>query len=303
MAPAETLDHHTEAAARGANPGSRASSQGTVSESAVPDGPRPDGGVADDVFQRFPLTGSVIAITADRRREELAGLLREQGARTVETPTVRLSSGDEAVVARRAGDRAAAVRFVEAVLRRDVHAVTFTSAPGVTGLLEAAAVSGSLDELLAALREDVLPVCLGPACARPLEAVGVAARCAEKPRFGSLVEALCQHLPPRIRREVRVDASRTLVLQGFTAVIGSHAVTLPPLPAAVLAELARRPGWVVSRAELLRRVWDGRDARGGAGRDEHAVEATVARLRTALGPAAGLVKTVTKRGYRLAVEP
>lgn len=284
MASAETLDHHhTEAAAEGGDAGAHAA-QGTV-------------------FEDRPLTGSVIAITADRRREELAALLRETGARTVETPTVRLAPGDEAVVARRAGDRAAAGRFVEAVLRRDVHAVTFTTAPGVTGLLEAAAVSGSLDQLLAALRQDVLPVCLAPACARPLEAVGVPSCTAARPRFAALAATLCEQLPRRIRREVRLDASRTLVMQGFSAAIGDYSVILPPLPAAVLAELARRPGWVVSRAELLRRVWDGRDARGGQGRDEHAVEATVARLRTALGPAAGLVKTVTKRGYRLAVEP
>jgi uroporphyrinogen-III synthase len=288
MAPAETLDQqHGEAAVRDAGTGGVR-------------GPTRGRGT---VFDRAPLTGSVIAITADRRRDELAALLRARGARTVETPTVRLSPGDESAAARRAGDRAAAARFVEAVLRRDVHAVTFTTAPGVTGLLEAAAVSGSLDQLLEALRADVLPVCLGPACARPLEAVGVPSHSAAKPRFGSLVDVLCAQLPARIRREVRLDAARTLVLQGFSVAIDDLAVTLPPLPAAVLAELARHPGWVVSRAELLRRVWDGRDARGGAGRDEHAVEATVARLRTALGPAAGLVKTVTKRGYRLAVEP
>lgn len=257
-----------------------------------------------EALDRLPLSGSVIAITADRRRQELALLLRERGARTLETPTVRLSSaGDEAVAARRAGERAAAVRFVESVLRREVHAVTFSTAPGVTGLLEAAAVSGCLDRLLDALRAHVLPVCLGPACVRPLEAVDVPALTAARHSLGALVEVLCAQLPPRIRREVRIDASRTLVVQGFSATVGGRTVILPPLPAAVLAELARRPGWVVSRAELLRRVWDGRDARGGAGREEHAVEATVARLRTALGPAAGLVKTVTKRGYRLAVEP
>ena len=107
MASAKTLDHHTEAAAEDGEAGARAA-LGTV-------------------FEDRPLTGSVIAITADRRREELAALLRETGARTVETPTVRLAPGDEAVVARRAGDRAAAGRFVEAVLRRDVHAVTFRS--------------------------------------------------------------------------------------------------------------------------------------------------------------------------------
>lgn len=283
MASAKTRDHHTEAAAEDDSAGTHAATGAAV-------------------FTDRPLTGSVIAITADRRREELAALLRETGARTVQTPTLRPPAGDEGVAARRAGDRAAAGRFVEAVLRREVHAVTFTTAPGVTGLLEAAAVSGSLDSLLAALREDVLPVCLGPACARPLEAVDVPSRTAARPRFAALAEMLCQQLPLRIRREIRLDASRTLVVQGFGAAVGDHSVLLPPLPAAVLTELARRPGWVVSRAELLRRVWDGRDT-GGPGRDEHAVEATVARLRTALGPAGGIVKTVTKRGYRLAVEP
>jgi uroporphyrinogen-III synthase len=59
---------------------------------------------------------------------------------------------------------------------------------------------------------------------------------------------------------------------------------------------------VISRADLLRRVWGPRGA-GSGGRDEHAVEATVARLRTALGPDASLIKTVTKRGYRLAIDP
>ncbi|MZE75621.1 uroporphyrinogen-III synthase, partial [Streptomyces sp. SID5475] len=56
----------------------------------------------------------------------------------------------------------------------------------------------------------------------------------------------------------------------------------------------RRPGWVVSRAELLR-------ALPGAGRDEHAVETAMARLRTALGTPK-LIQTVVKRGYRLALD-
>ncbi|MGK5632852.1 uroporphyrinogen-III synthase, partial [Streptomyces sp. URMC 123] len=41
---------------------------------------------------------------------------------------------------------------------------------------------------------------------------------------------------------------------------------------------------------------------GGPGADEHAVEAAVGRLRSALGAHAGLVRTVQKRGYRLAVD-
>ena len=53
-------------------------------------------------------------------------------------------------------------------------------------------------------------------------------------------------------------------------------------------------GRVLSRADLLRTAWRDEPA------DEHAVEMTVARLRTALGPAGRVVETVVKRGYRLA---
>lgn len=70
---------------------------------------------------------------------------------------------------------------------------------------------------------------------------------------------------------------------------------VPPAGMSLLRALARRPGWVVSRAELLR-------ALPGAGRDEHAVETAMARLRTALG-APKLIQTVVKRGYRLALDP
>ena len=64
---------------------------------------------------------------------------------------------------------------------------------------------------------------------------------------------------------------------------------------ALLRTLARRPGRVVTRAELLR-------ALPGAGADEHAVETAMTRLRAALGEPK-LVQTVVKRGYRLALDP
>ena len=51
----------------------------------------------------------------------------------------------------------------------------------------------------------------------------------------------------------------------------------------------------MSRAELLAAQ------PGGAG-DEHAVENAIGRLRAALG-VPGLVQTVVRRGYRLALEP
>lgn len=384
----------------------------------------------DTVFDESPLTGCVVAVTADRRRDDLASLLRRRGAKVIETPTLRLVPLDDDAALRKAtndclsarldyavattgsgwrgwmsaaeswglgeelaqalsgavivsrgakatgavraagmresysapsesseelltyllaqgvvgkrvavqqygvenpaedtrfvtalrdagavvvdipvyrwgppSDRAAVRRLVDSIVRREVHAVSFTSAPGVTALLEAAAVTGALDQLLVALRTDVTAVCVGPVCARPLEALDVNAIWPERARLGAMVATLCSVLPPRIRHEVPIDQQRTLTLQGLAAVVtGREPVILAPLPAAVLAELGRRPGWVVSRADLLRRVWGPRGA-GSGGRDEHAVEATVARLRAALGPDSSLIKTVTKRGYRLAVEP
>src|SRR5258708_731673 len=37
-----------------------------------------------------PLVGCVVAITSDRRREELAGLLRRRGAEVLTAPTMRI---------------------------------------------------------------------------------------------------------------------------------------------------------------------------------------------------------------------
>ncbi len=84
-------------------------------------------------------------------------------------------------------------------------------------------------------------------------------------------------------------------IRGHAVVVDEELRAVPPAGMALLRALARRPGWVVARAELLR-------ALPGAGRDEHAVETAMARLRTALG-SPKLVQTVVKRGYRLAVDP
>lgn len=61
----------------------------------------------------------------------------------------------------------------------------------------------------------------------------------------------------------------------------------------VLRELARRPGQVRDRADLLASL--------GGDADAHAVETAVARLRTALGDPK-IIQTVVKRGYRLALD-
>ena len=71
-------------------------------------------------------------------------------------------------------------------------------------------------------------------------------------------------------------------------------VTLTARQRAVLLALAESGGRVLSKQDLIRAAWDGEQV------DEHAVEAAIGRLRSALGPAGGVVVTVVKRGYRLA---
>ncbi|MFI1580186.1 uroporphyrinogen-III synthase [Embleya sp. NPDC020630] len=217
--------------------------------------------------------------------EGFAAALRERGAEVIELPVYRWGPPE---------DPAAVRRLVEQVVRGEVHAMTFTSAPAIDAFLAAAAESGRREQVLTALRADVLPVCIGAICAKPLSEEGVPALWPERGRLGSMVRTVTETLPARVRRELDTGTDR-LVLQGNAVLVRGGVIALSPVPAAVLRALAEKPGWVLSRAELLRRVWQGASA------DEHAVEAAVARLRSALGPHKGLVKTVTKRGYRLAV--
>ncbi|WP_327403641.1 uroporphyrinogen-III synthase [Streptomyces sp. NBC_01288] len=184
-------------------------------------------------------------------------------------------------------------RLLDATVSRGLDALTFTSAPAAASLLSRAETRGLLPELLAALHHDVLPACVGPVTALPLQNHGISTVQPERFRLGPLVQLLCQELPGR---------ARTLPIAGHRVEIRGHAVLVdgalrpvPPAGMSLLRALSRRPGWVVARAELLR-------ALPGAGRDEHAVETAMARLRTALG-SPKLIQTVVKRGYRLALDP
>ncbi|MFE5185180.1 uroporphyrinogen-III synthase [Streptomyces sp. NPDC056628] len=184
-------------------------------------------------------------------------------------------------------------RLLDAAVSRSLDTVTFTSAPAAASLLTRAEERGLLPELVAALGHDVLPACVGPVTALPLQARGIDTMQPERFRLGPLVQLLCRELPRR---------ARTLPIAGHRVEIRGHAVlvdgelrSVPPAGMSLLRALARRPGWVVARADLLR-------ALPGAGRDEHAVETAMARLRTALG-APKLIQTVVKRGYRLALDP
>ncbi|MEU4167505.1 uroporphyrinogen-III synthase [Streptomyces sp. NPDC026665] len=184
-------------------------------------------------------------------------------------------------------------RLLDAALTRGLDALTFTSAPAAASLLSRAEERGVHAELLAALHHDVLPACVGPVTALPLQALGIDTVQPERFRLGPLVQLLCQELPGRAR--ALPIAGHHVEIRGHAVLVDGALRPVPPAGMSLLRALARRPGWVVARSELLR-------ALPGAGRDEHAVETAMARLRTALG-APKLIQTVVKRGYRLALDP
>ncbi|MGW1024155.1 uroporphyrinogen-III synthase [Streptomyces sp. NPDC002577] len=210
--------------------------------------------------------------------------LREGGAEVVGVPVYRWMPPE---------DLAPVDRLLDLAVSRGLDALTFTSAPAAASLLSRAESRGLLPELLSALNHDVLPACVGPVTALPLQARGIDTVQPDRFRLGPLVQLLCQELPAR---------ARALPIAGHRVEIRGHAVMVddclrpvPPAGMSLLRALSRRPGWVVPRADLLR-------ALPGAGRDEHAVETAMARLRTALGTPK-LIQTVVKRGYRLALDP
>lgn len=184
-------------------------------------------------------------------------------------------------------------RLLDAVFARSVDAVSFTSAPAAASLLERAECRGRLNELLDAFRSDVLPACVGPVTALPLQAHDVPTHAPERFRLGPLVQLIASELPARVRP--LPVAGHRVEIRGHAVVVDGELRPVPPAGMAMLRALARRPGWVVSRGDLLRCL-------PGAGRDEHAVETAMARLRTALG-APKLIQTVVKRGYRLSLDP
>ncbi|MEU8027338.1 uroporphyrinogen-III synthase [Streptomyces sp. NPDC049099] len=184
-------------------------------------------------------------------------------------------------------------RLLDAAVSRSLDALTFTSAPAAASLLERAETRGLLPDLLSALAHDVLPACVGPVTALPLQAQGVDTIQPGRFRLGPLVQLLCQELPARAR--ALPIAGHRVEIRGHAVLVDGALKPVPPAGMSLLRALSRRPGWVVPRADLLR-------ALPGAGRDEHAVETAMARLRTALG-APKLIQTVVKRGYRLALDP
>lgn len=232
------------------------------------------------------LTGKRIVVQEHGQSLSMsAHALRRQGAEVVTVPIYRVASAD---------DPEPMFALIDLIADCKLDAVTFTSAPAVAALMEAAFSVGRRDDVISAFQSDVVAACVGPVTAAAFEMWGVPTIVPERSRLAGLVKQLETELPTRRDGvDVRLADGRTLIVHTDSLLLDGIPVELSPAPASVLMALLVNPGHVVSRRALLAALPSGQ-----AG-SEHAVEMAVARLRAAIGTKA--VLTVVKRGYRLAV--
>lgn len=216
----------------------------------------------------------------------VAHALRRLGADVTTVTVYRVASAD---------DPEPMFKMIDMVADRALDAVTFTSAPAVAAVMEAAGSTGRRDDVVSAFQADVVAACVGPVTAAAFDMWGVPTIFPERSRLVAMVKQLEVELPSRTAGISVEVAGHLLVVQGDVVRLDGTEVPLSPAPFAVLNVLLESPGSVVSRRDLLASL-----PSGTAG-SEHAVEMAVARVRAALGPR--VIQTVVKRGYRLATPP
>jgi uroporphyrinogen-III synthase len=133
-----------------------------------------------------PLEGRriVVQLHGDPMPELVAGL-RRAGAHVLTVPVYRWELPE---------DVAPVHRLVAEVIAGGIDCVTFTSAPAVTGLLTVADTLGARDALVAALRDRVTVVAVGPVTAGPLDAEGIPSSQPRRARLADLAREVVARL-------------------------------------------------------------------------------------------------------------
>lgn len=249
----------------------------------------PESECFEDVLQHLrgrELTGMRIVVQEHGQSLSMvAHALRRRGADVTVVTVYRVAGAD---------DPEPMFKMIELITERRLDAVTFTSAPAVAALMDAAGSTGHRDEVVSAFQADVVAFCVGPVTAAAFELWGVPTVFPDRSRLAAMVKQLETELPSRRDGlSLRLSDGQLLLLHGDDVLLDGVAIRLSPAPTAVLQALVANPGHVVPRRALLAML-----PSGTAG-SEHAVDMAVARLRASLGTRA--VQTVVKRGYRLAV--
>ena len=110
-------------------------------------------------------------------------------------------------------------------------------------------------------------------------------------------QALIRRARGLTQDDVLTAGALTLDPARGTVTAGGQPVALPPKEYALLRALMERKNRVLTRDELLNLAW-GWDFNG----TDRVIDSHIKKLRRALGPHAGCIKTVVKRGYKLEVD-
>jgi len=139
----------------------------------------------DDVLAHLDgrdLTGQRIVVQEHGQSlSSVADALRRRGA-DVLTVTIYRVVGPE--------DPEPLLRMIDLIAGRELDAVTFTSAPAVAALMDAAGPAGRRDEVVAAFRAGVVAACVGPVTAEAFERWGVPTIHPDRSRLAALVRLL-----------------------------------------------------------------------------------------------------------------
>lgn len=240
--------------------------------------------LAEELLARG-VAGKRVAVQLDGAgNTPLLDRLRRAGADVLPVPIYRWSLPE---------DLKPAERLVRLLADGRVDAVTFTTQTAVVHLLDIARRIGLVDQATRAFAAGTLAVCVGPVCAERARSLGfVNVIEPRRARLGSMVHELADRMAPDLR--VVSTGARVLEIRGRMVSIDGTRVLLTERERDTLRALVDADGRVLTKAELLRRVW------GPGEQDTHLVEVTVGRLRQRLGAAGDVVETVFRRGYRLA---
>lgn len=189
-------------------------------------------------------------------------------------------------------DTTAVVKLLEQITIKEVDAIIFTHSMAVLNFIDYLKLNAMFDLFIQLVNEDELTIaCIGSVTARAFLELGLRVIQPVKPSIGSLVNALVQEISTKtITLEL---TSGKIEIRGHSIFYAGKTIVFPPGPMVILKALAKQRGAVVSRAELLCYL------PGENQNDSHALEMTISRIRSYLGPQA--IQTVFKRGYRLAV--
>jgi len=234
----------------------------------------------------MPLGGKRIAVQHHGSGADgIDELLASTGAEVVPLVVYRWGPPPEPALVERSVDQAAS---------GEVDAVLFTSAPGASAWVQAADARDALPAIRErAARGRLLLAAVGPITASALEHAGLRTTVADRGRLGSLARCTIRYFGGSGAAPSLPTLEGAVSMRSGGVVVAGDFIPLSRASVGALGALFDAGGAVLSRDEIAA-------SSPHAGRNSHAVEMAVARLRDALH-GIEIVQTVVKRGYRLAV--